>query len=86
MQGIEFETEQSPSSKSSQREAKQSFMVRFLMKLGVPDVVTANYILLGIATLFFGIAIFLSRGMFRESQPVMPTPEGQWFITEMMRK
>lgn len=67
MQGIEFEAEKddTASSSSQHREPFQrsSMMTQWLMRLGIVDVATANYILLGIAGLFFGIAVFIYAGM-----------------------
>lgn len=70
MQGIEFED-----SKDFQglkvREVphaveKQSFMMGLLEKAGVEDKTTANFILLSIAAIGFGIATFLYAGILTE--------------------
>ncbi len=41
-------------------------MMRLLASVGVADSATANYILLGVAAIFFGITIFLYAGVFAE--------------------
>lgn len=71
MQGIEFETDQSsptPSSPLQPSPQKQAGMVRLLLNLGIADANTANFILLGIAAIFFGVAIFLYAGILGEPQ------------------
>lgn len=70
MQGIEFETDKSytPSSYAQQGAPAQQTptMVRWLMRIGVVDISSANYILLGIAGLFLGVTIFLYAGALSE--------------------
>lgn len=41
---------------------KTSFLLGFLTSIGITDPALANIILLGIAGLFFGVAIFISAG------------------------
>lgn len=67
MQGIEFE-ENNDIQELSPRviknyAVKQSFFMRLLEKARVADKTTANFILLGIAVLFFGIAIYIYSGL-----------------------
>ncbi|MEK7568807.1 MAG: hypothetical protein AAB497_01700 [Patescibacteria group bacterium] len=69
MQGIDFEDDRNFSGISSRipvQTAKPSFMMRLLASVGVADSATANYILLGVAAIFFGITIFLYAGVFAE--------------------
>lgn len=64
MQGIEFETDNaSSSSQKNISSEKTSAMVELLLKFGVKDTSTANYILLGIAGIFLGISIFIYAGL-----------------------
>jgi len=64
MQGIEFETDNASSSKQrTMTTQKTPIMVQLLMKFGVKDTATANYILLGTAGIFLGITIFLYAGI-----------------------
>ncbi|HAS85112.1 MAG TPA: hypothetical protein DCS23_03545 [Candidatus Yonathbacteria bacterium] len=58
MQDIEFEEDIYKSTKM-ETTATPSLMKSILFKLGVKDVVIVNYILLGVAVFFFGVAIFL---------------------------
>jgi hypothetical protein len=79
MQGIEFE-EDSSFSRLSPRASqipsgKPSFMLRALKKVGVIDKTTANFILLGVAVIFFGVAIFLYAGIFGDNIPSKQTAE-----------
>lgn len=63
MQGIEFEDDRSNQGSTvtdrGNRNSRPSAMMRLLFKIGVSDPSAANYILLGIAVLFFGITIFM---------------------------
>ncbi|MBI5077907.1 MAG: hypothetical protein HZB11_00880 [Candidatus Yonathbacteria bacterium] len=63
MQGIEFEEDKNFSglSKTAPQalEAKPSLMMKLLERIGVVDKTTANFILLGVAAIFFGVTIFL---------------------------
>ncbi len=73
MQEIEFETDS-----SSNRviiEQKEPTMVRWLMKLGVKDKTTANYILLGIIVLSTIVGLMFS-GIFSSSQVDSNEPLG----------
>lgn len=62
MQGIEFETDQGSTTTYSMT-PKKSGMLELLSKVGVDDTATANFILLGIVAVFFGITIFLYAGI-----------------------
>lgn len=70
MQGIEFEKgEDFAGLKAKVYEApvaKQGFIIRLIAKAGIVDKSTANLILLSLAALFFGIAIFLYAGVLAE--------------------
>lgn len=85
MQNIEFETDQSSlaSIKKYGVTPKQSKMVQLLEKLGVTNPVTANYILLGIAVILFGITIFMYRGIFGEQKAPTMSPAEQQTILKM---
>lgn len=69
MQGIDFEDDRNLSGLATRvlvQTAKPSFMMRLLTRVGVEDTAVANYILLGVAAIFFGITIFLYAGVFTE--------------------
>ncbi len=70
MQGMEFETDQINRASQSQysTEKREPTMVRWLIKLGINDPATANFILLGIAGIFIGITIFMYAGIFAEPE------------------
>lgn len=79
MQGIEFEEDNDfrglkvrtvPSSIE-----KPSFIMNLLEKFGIADKTTANFILLGIAMVFFGITIFLYAGILGENVPSRQSAE-----------
>lgn len=64
MDGVEFDIDGNqgfggPSQKGGDAEHKQSFLFNLLAKIGVTDRTVANMILLGFATLCFGITIFV---------------------------
>lgn len=62
MQGIEFEDNRDfsgISTKVSVQSMKPSLMMKLLAKIGIADKTTANYILLAIAIVGFGLTIFL---------------------------
>lgn len=67
MQGIEFEDDKNMSGISAKAPqvpvGKQSFMMKLLEKMGITDKATANFILLGIAVVFFAITIYLYAGV-----------------------
>lgn len=67
MQGIEFEEDKSFSASSTGAEQvyerKTGFITGLLLKIGIVDKTTANLILLGLAVIFFGIAIFIFAGI-----------------------
>lgn len=74
MQGIEFETDQSFSPGASTTPGtKKTIFGRLLMNVGITDQATANYVLLGIAAIFFGVSIFIYAGILRE-------PEKDWSL------
>lgn len=63
MQGIEFETDKSyaPSSYAQQGTPSQQapMMARWLMGIGITDLATANYVLIGMTGVGLGVTIFL---------------------------
>lgn len=67
MQGIEFEDDrvyqEGTSLGSQDRYSRPSILTRLVFKLGVTDIAVVNYILLGVAAIFFGITIFLYADM-----------------------
>lgn len=71
MQNIEFEEENSYQIKDVI--AKQSFMKSLLSKAGISDPMTANYVLLGIAVVLFGITIFMYAGLLGNEADVILT-------------
>lgn len=71
MQGIDFEDDRNFSGISSRipvQTAKPSFLLRLLARVGVEDIAVANYILLGVAAIFFGITIFLYADLLSVSE------------------
>lgn len=69
MQGIEFEDDRNLSGLVTKMVVKpasgQSSMIRILAKVGIEDKTTANYILLGVSVVFFGVTIFLYAGILK---------------------
>lgn len=79
MNDIEFDTDKNYSlnAYTSQGVTRDPVMIRFLMKLGVPDATLAGYILIGIIVIFFGITIFLYAGVFKgDSGDTVSIPPG----------
>lgn len=78
MQGIEFEEDkdyQGLKLKTFENTvARQGFIMRLLERIGVADTTTANFILLGIVAVFFGIAIFLYAGILSNGSIVPNIP------------
>jgi len=69
MQGIEFETDNASSSlQKNIPTEKTSAIVGLLLKFGVKDTSTANYILLGIAGILLGATIFIYAGLLGEPE------------------
>jgi hypothetical protein len=90
MQGIEFEEnnelrELSPSVIKNSAE-KPSFFMRLLEKAGVADKTTASFILLGVAALFFSIAIYIYSGLHRNTTTPKLTREQLQYQTKMLRE
>lgn len=71
MQNIEFEEENSYQIKDVI--VKQSFMKSLLSKAGISDPITANYVLLGIAVILFGITIFMYADLLGNEADVILT-------------
>lgn len=72
MQGIEFETDNASSSPQKNLPTeKTSAMVELLLKFGVRDTSTANYILLGTAGILLGTTIFIYAGLLGEQKKDM---------------
>lgn len=72
MQGIEFETDNTSSStQKNTTTQKTSMLVQWLLKFGVKDTTTANYILLGTAGIFLGATIFIYAGLLGEPEKDM---------------
>lgn len=64
MQGIEFEDDNNytlnqTAGAGEGAEHKASPLLRMVFKLGVTDIAIANYILIGVAVIIFGITIFI---------------------------
>lgn len=72
MQDIEFEDDIYKSTKQEVT-ATPSLMKSILFKLGVKDATIVNYILLGVAMLFFGITIFMYAGVLSNKTDVILT-------------
>lgn len=71
MQNIEFEEENSYQIKDVI--AKQSLMKSILSKVGISDPMTANYVLLGVAVVLFGVTIFMYAGLLGNEADVILT-------------
>ena len=68
MEGVEFDidntqTQQHLEAKAEQTRLKRSPLYALLGKIGVTDPTAASVILLGVAALFFGVAIFIYAGV-----------------------
>lgn len=71
MQGIDFEDDRNFSGISSQIPAQReglSLVMGLLAKMGIADKATANFILLGVAAIGFGVTIFLYAGALVEKE------------------
>lgn len=71
MQGIDFEDDRNFSGISSQIPTQRegsSLLMGLLAKVGVVDKTTANFILLGVAAIGFGVTIFLYAGALVEKE------------------
>lgn len=68
MQGIEFETDQISNKYTTGVMMKQSWMIRLIEKAGVTDKATANFVLLGLAIVFFCTTIILYAWVFGVSE------------------
>lgn len=70
MQGIEFDDEKDLGIVSSTNfevvEKEPSFTMKLLEKAGITDAAIANLILLGVAAIFFGLAIVVYAGLFKQ--------------------
>lgn len=79
MLGIEFEEDKDiqgfKTSTGSSSTEKPSIAMKLIEKAGVTDKMTANFILLGIAIIFFGISIYLYSGLLKGSKPLKLAPE-----------
>lgn len=79
MQGIEFEEDKNYQGLKAQTLStpaiKQGFIMKLLEKAGVSDKSTANFILLGVAAIFFGITIYLYAGILGENVPAKQSAE-----------
>lgn len=71
MQNIEFEEENSYQIKDVI--VKQSFMKSILSKVGISEPMTANYVLLGVAVVLFGVTIFMYAGLLGNKVDVILT-------------
>lgn len=72
MQGIEFEDDRTYGGLSTKAQipvGKPSWMLRMLYAMGISDKTTANFILLGVAMVLFGFAIFTYAGILGKSTP-----------------
>lgn len=70
MGDIEFDLDNNQGLKNSssnvEAQAKRSFLVGLLAKMGIADPAIANFILVGVAGLFLGIAVFIYAGVLGE--------------------
>lgn len=64
MEGIEFDIDENQNTKNtSRKQKKQPFLFRLLAKIGIVDSTVANFVLIGVAAFFFGIALFIYAGI-----------------------
>jgi hypothetical protein len=64
MEGIEFDIDESQNTNNtSQSKRKQPLLFRLLAKIGIIDPTVANFVLVGVAAIFFGIAVFIYAGI-----------------------
>lgn len=81
MQGVEFDEDKNYRiNTGADREnttSQPSSMTKLVFKMGVNDPSAANFILLGVAAIFFGVAIFLYAGILSEPKPVKMTASQQ---------
>ena len=72
MQGIEFETDNTSSSPQKNTSTqKTATLGQWLLKFGLKDTTTANYILLGTAGILLGSTIFIYAGLLGEQKKDM---------------
>ncbi|MFZ2831677.1 MAG: hypothetical protein WAZ40_00820 [Minisyncoccia bacterium] len=76
MQGIEFEIDKGLT--ASQVHQPESWLVKLLMRFGVTDETTANFILGGLVGVLFGIMIFLYAGILGGDTNVPPSSLGHY--------
>ncbi len=78
MQGIEFETDKSLDMITPRGPVspKKGAILKLMAKLGIDDIVTANYILFGISVILIGVTIFLYAGLLAKSK-IDPAAEAQ---------
>lgn len=76
MQDIEFEVDENHNRLAvlnrQSTASKQGPLVKLVMKLGVKDSRTANFVLLGVAIASFGVAIYLYLGVFGITNNKLP--------------
>lgn len=81
MSGIEFEENGIYQTKTKldgeSINSKPGAMIQFLLKIGVKDINTANYILIGVAVVLFGIIIFIYSSTSKNAGVPKLTPEQQ---------
>ena len=81
MQGIEFEEDRNyqinTGADRQTATSRPSSIMKMVFKMGVSDPATVNYILLGLAAIFFGVAIFLYAGILGETKPQKMTAQQQ---------
>lgn len=68
MEGVEFDLDPNQGARDFSRhvsavKTRPSFLIGLLAKMGIADPVVSNFILAGIAAIFFGISIFLYAGI-----------------------
>lgn len=81
MQGIEFEEDKNNEIIRSEGQqtatVKTGPIMKIVLKMGVSDATTANFILLGIVAVLLGITVFLYAGVLGETEPIKLTAEQQ---------
>lgn len=81
MQGIEFEEDKNNEIVRSEGQqtatVKTGPIMKIVLKMGVSDATTANFILLGIVAVLLGITVFLYAGIMSSPEPIRLTIEQQ---------
>lgn len=90
MQGIEFEEDKDYQGLKAKTfatpVAKQGFIMKQLERMGIADKATANFILLGVAMVLFGVTIFLYAGILSDGAKSIQNSEQMAAQQKIMRE